>query len=53
MNSQQKKDLTELVERVKIAVSCCCSYHRYDEITKLCNEIEQVLDKDYDKDIAD
>ena len=29
MNSQQKKDLTELVERVKIAVSC------YDEAVAL------------------
>lgn len=46
MDPEIKKQLTEIIERVKLEVSCCCSWHRYNEITKLCEEMEKLLEQD-------
>jgi hypothetical protein len=38
-----KETLTDLTEQIRIAVSCCCSEHRYTEINQLLDQIEQVM----------
>lgn len=46
MDTKKKEELTNLINCVRLAVSCCCSWHRYDEITKLCDDMEALLEED-------
>ena len=45
MRDDQKEQLTTLLTDIRIAISCCCSEHRYTEVNQLLDQIERVLNE--------
>ena len=39
MVSPHEEELLVLVERIKKDVECCCSWHRYKDITISCDQL--------------
>ena len=39
----RKEELLALIEETRKQVSCCCSFHRYEQINELMDEMEEIL----------
>lgn len=35
----------DTIDKIRTEVSCCCSHHRYTEITNLCNQLEKIMNE--------
>jgi len=38
--------MQELVNQIREEISCCCSYHRYEEINGLLDKMQIILDNE-------
>lgn len=51
MVSPHEEELLVLVEKIKKDVECCCSWHRYKDITISCDQlIKKIQTGDIDED---
>jgi len=51
MVSPHEEELLVIVERIKKDVECCCSWHRYKDITISCDQlIKKIQTGDIDED---
>ena len=41
--------MIELIDQIRIEISCCCSYHRYENINRLLDKMEKELKKEEDE----
>lgn len=35
-----------LINQIREEVSCCCSYHRYEEINRLLDKMQRIIDNE-------
>ena len=49
MVSPHEEELLVIVEKIKKEVQCCCSWHRYKDVTILCDQlIKKIQTGDFD-----
>lgn len=41
--------MIELIDQIRTEISCCCSYHRYENINRLLDKMEKELKKEEDE----
>ena len=54
MVSPHEEELLVIVEKIKEEVQCCCSWHRYRDVTILCDQlIKKIQTGDFDDENED